>query len=217
MGKFCTNCGRPLEEGRCPACDQPAANTQQAAAEGGTPVFGSLISGFQSLIKSKDLFRILPSAGFALMTVSSLVNLIFALIAKSPFQLYTVLSWLSILSCAAAACGMVRTWHATDSAGFLETGALGLLGLDAILELFGRLTGTFMSYNFIAPALLLLLFALFRTEGDRFWRRLYLIALCVLGAVLFLSVFQFTPTWIVVLGYLFAKLCMTASYARRSI
>ena len=242
MEKFCTNCGRPLEDGQCPACNQTAAGARQTSSApgmgGSARASRTLVSGFQSLLHSRDLFRILPAAGFALMVLLYLSEFICSLFVRTPAGLPAVLSWFWPLACAAAACGAVRSWHAADRASLLETAVLGLLGLSALLYFGGLLSNwhgsagiadlneitilslfnllsEMRSYTvYVLPSLLLLLFGLIRTEENRFWRALNLAALCIHAAVLLLSVLRLNVSHFVELPQLFSAFCVMASYVR---
>lgn len=107
MANFCANCGRSLENGRCPVCGSPAASPSASSGEtsSGTPFFSALCSDLKSLLSSRDPFRIAPAAGFAALALICLLVALFSVSGSIPFELYSLSFWPELTACIAVGLG----------------------------------------------------------------------------------------------------------------
>lgn len=173
MANFCKRCGRPLENGSCPVCDNVESVYTQAASSGG--FFGSLRSDLQGLFSSANPFRIAPVIGFALVALTYLLRSFFSFSSNSiPYGVYITLYWVDILALIGVGLGAVNLFQSKKNA----TASLYLLlGFTGVLNLMSMLANDFGTYNYIMPCLFLLVLNLVWSVQEHTFR-----ALCVGGA-----------------------------------
>ena len=173
MANFCKRCGRPLENGSCPVCDNVEPIYSHVPSSSG--FFASLRGDLQGLFASANPFRIAPVIGFALVALTYLLRSFFSLSNNSiPYGVYITLYWVDLLALIGVGLGAVTLLksqkHATASL-FL------LLGLTGVLNLMSMLANNYGTYNYIMPCLFLLVLNLVWSVKDHTFR-----ALCVSGA-----------------------------------
>ena len=198
MANFCKNCGRPLENGRCPVCDGPAQGQYMppAASGSGAAFFAGLGSDLRALFASRDPFRIAPAVGFAVLALVYLLQAFFSLSDNGiPYHLYLVLSWLNLLSCIAVGVGAMNLVKGTATAGAaLLTGCVSaLMGLTGVLNLLGMLVQHYSPFNYLLPCLFLLVLGLGLTVKDSLFRMFCLGGAAALALILLIQTFTSLP------------------------
>ena len=189
MANFCGNCGRPLEKGRCPVCDSPAAPPSPTSSGA---LFSSLGGDLRALLASRDPFRIAPAAGFAALALICLLLAFFALPGSIPFDLYARFFWPELAACIAVGLGARVLFSRPLEGSRLLAGCVSaLFGLMGALHLLCMLTQRYFPFDYLLPCLLLLMLGLGLTAEDRLLR-----LFCLGGAgalVLILVALLFSP------------------------
>ena len=198
MANFCKNCGRPLENGRCPVCDGPAEGryAPPASSASGAAFFTGLGNDLQALFASRDPFRIAPAAGFAVLALVYLLQAFFSLPDSGiPYNLYLVFSWLNLFSCIAVGVGAVGLIKGTAAAGaaLLSGCVSALLGLTGVFNLLGVLVQHYFPFNYLLPCLFLLVLGLGLTVRDNLLRMFCLGGGAALALVLLVESFTSLP------------------------
>ena len=198
MANFCKNCGRPLENGRCPVCDGPAESqyAPPASSASGAAFFTGLGNDLQALFASRDPFRIAPAAGFAVLALVYLLQAFFSLPDSGiPYNLYLVFSWLNLFSCIAVGVGAVGLIKGTAAAGaaLLSGCVSALLGLTGVFNLLGVLVQHYFPFNYLLPCLFLLVLGLGLTVRDNLLRMFCLGGGAALALVLLVESFTSLP------------------------
>lgn len=198
MANFCRNCGRPLENGRCPVCDGPAEDhfTPPAApASGGAAFFSGLAGELKALFSSGDPFRIAPAAGFTLLALVCLLRAFFSLSDGISYGLYLALSWLDLIGCIAvglAAVGLVK--KGTAAGGGLLAGCVSaLLGLTGVLNVLGVLVQHYFPFSYLRPCLFLLMLGLGLAVRDNLLRLFCLGGAGALALIMLVETFTGLP------------------------
>ena len=198
MANFCKNCGRPLENGRCPVCDGPVEerHTPPASSASGAAFFAGLGKDLQALSVSRDPFRIAPTVGFVVLALVYLLQAFFSLSDRGmPYNLYLVLSWLNLFSCIAVgvgAMGLVKG-RAAAGAALLSGCVSALLGLTGVFNLLGILVQHYFPFNYLLPCLFLLVLGLGMTVKDKLLRMFCLGGAAALTLVLLVEAFTTLP------------------------
>ena len=199
MANFCKNCGRPLENGRCPVCDGPAEGqyAPPASSASGAAFFTGLGNDLQALFASRDPFRIAPAAGFAVLALVYLLQAFFSLPDSGiPYNLYLVFSWLNLFSCIAVgvgAVGLIKKGTAAAGAALLSGCVSALLGLTGVFNLLGVLVQHYFPFNYLLPCLFLLVLGLGLTVRDNLLRMFCLGGGAALALVLLVESFTSLP------------------------
>lgn len=189
MANFCKQCGRPLENGRCPVCDFKPLKVDPVAAAGG--YFSSLAGDVRGLFTSGNILRMAPFIGFAVVALTYLLRAFFSLgDGINSYGLYLTLSWLETIALVGVGLGALdayRQKYAATASLFL------LLGLTGVLNLLSMLAQQYTTRNYFTPCLFLLALNLFWVAADR---KLRLMGLCGAGLfalVLLLQAFTTLP------------------------
>ncbi len=239
MENFCRYCGHPLENGRCPNCGseassgQPKAATAQpqtppaqpqmpppaqpqglaaGGAEGGQTGGSSsnFIGELRGQLAKRDLSRLIPAGGFALLSLAALLRILMNLAEVYTFSTFgRVISFLEIIAGGAVAFRFVNYLKRPTHRGMDLLGACccGLLGLMAALNLLGLVINGYAGYSYLFLALLVLMTGLTLEERRAPKRWLYLGAAVALAVLPVLGLVDFSFYSLQQLVYCYAALC----------
>lgn len=217
MANFCANCGRPLENGRCPVCGSPAASPSASSGEtsSGTPFFSALCSDLKSLLSSRDPFRIAPAAGFVVLALICLLVALFSVSGSIPFELYSLSFWPELTACIAVGLGSKALFVRPLEGSRLLAGCIcALIGLMGVLHLLCMLTQRYFPFDYLLPCMLLLMLGLGLTEQDRLLRLFCLGGAGALVLVLLVLLFSVVLPVLPQLALCWCYLCAAMAVAK---
>lgn len=197
MANFCRQCGRPLENGRCPVCDGPveAPSASPVQASSGALFFSTLAGDLKALLASRDPFRIAPAAGFVLLALLSLLDAFLSLSDGVSYDVYLVLTCLETVGLIAVGVGGVGVVKNSAPEGpALVLGCVStLLGFTGVLNLLSLVVNHYASLSYLTPCLFLLALGLALTAKDQFFRLLCLGGTGALALILLIQAFTTLP------------------------
>ena len=195
MANFCRNCGRPLENGRCPVCDGPAERRPMSPAGGAAAFFSGLADELKALFTSGNPFRIAPAVGFAVLALIYLLWAFFSLSRDGiPYGLYTASSWVELAASIAVGLAAVDLVKRPAPGAGLMTGCVSaLIGLTGVLNLLAELVQHYSPFNYLLPCLFLLVLGLGLTVRDNLLRMFCLGGAGALALILLIQCFTSLP------------------------
>lgn len=197
MANFCKKCGRPLENGRCPVCDPVSNNPYAQPAPpvdfnqgSGSAFLGGLEQDFRSLQHSRDVFRLIPAAGFGVLALLLLVRFVASLSGLS-YEMALVLNWVDVLASLAIGVGAVGFFKSQNWNGvaLLQGTVCTLLGVSGVFNLLSLLAHQYVAFTYLFACLFLLMLGLGMTEREKVWKGIYLCGAALLTVILLLAVF----------------------------
>lgn len=227
MDRFCTKCGSPLENGRCPYCDAaPETDTIPLEPEDTEPFWGddawnvgndvkprpggigTVFYAVQDMFRYREIWKILPTIGILILAV---VQILWTYEERNYVAYGVVLfrTWLAIFGCLGAAAPILGLWKKRKKSelSLLLMGVCVLFALAAVNTFFNVLRIAGLNLYWPKIAALLALLGFWQTKRDAFGGRIAFWGACAAAAGVVL-----TDIWYPDAVPLLADLCTIFSY-----